>query len=84
MVSGVVEAETREGFLIEVLKRARRIGGYSGEALQKAKKLTIEASGDVEARREAGEREGRDLTVMFEREDTKRRLAAFGGRKVNI
>ena len=63
------------------MEKAKRIGVYSDEALQKARWLTMEALGNVKARRGAGKR---DLTAMFEREDTKRRLAGFGRGKAKI
>jgi hypothetical protein len=77
----VVEAESVDGFLSAVLHKAKRIGTYSGEALRMSKQLTMDAADDVEARRLAGERERRDISIRFAAEDTKAKLAAFGGAK---
>jgi peroxisomal 3,2-trans-enoyl-CoA isomerase len=79
LITGVVEAETIDGFLEIVLEKAKRIGTFSGEALRMAKQLTMDAADDLEARRMAGERERRDILIRFAAEDTKERLAAFGG-----
>lgn len=74
-----------EDFLDEVKGRARRIGGFSGEALGMAKRLIARGEGDAAARkREAGEGERMDLVVRFGREDTKKRLAAFGKDKAKM
>lgn len=81
LITGVVDAENVDGFLAKVLEKARIMGTYSGEALRMAKQLIIDSADDVEARRRAGERERRDIMVRFAAEDTKERLAAFGGRK---
>lgn len=81
LITGVVDAETPDAFLRIVLEKVKRIGTFSGAALQMAKKLTADAADDVEARRKAGERERRDILAMFSQEDTKMRLAAFGGSK---
>jgi peroxisomal 3,2-trans-enoyl-CoA isomerase len=81
LITGVVEAGSVVSFLTTVLEKAKRIGMYSGEALQMAKKLTADAADDVEARRQAGERERRDILIRFAAEDTKERTAAFGGAK---
>ncbi|KAH7085475.1 ClpP/crotonase-like domain-containing protein [Paraphoma chrysanthemicola] len=81
LVTGVVEADTADAFLGEVLEKAKRIGTFSGEALKMAKQLTVDAADDLEARRRAGERERRDILIRFAAEDTKERLAAFGGGK---
>ena len=79
LITGVVEADTPDAFLGMVLEKAKRIGTFSEEVLQMAKRLTTDAAGDLEARRRAGERERRDILTIFSREDTKARLAAFGG-----
>jgi peroxisomal 3,2-trans-enoyl-CoA isomerase len=81
LITGVVEADSVDGFLAKVLKTAKRIGAYSGEALRMAKRLTKDAADDVEAKRQAGERERRDILIRFASEDTKERLAAFRGAK---
>jgi peroxisomal 3,2-trans-enoyl-CoA isomerase len=81
LITGIVEAETLDSFLGIVLEKAKRIGTFSGEALRMAKQLTMDAADDLEARRNAGERERRDILIRFAAEDTKERLAAFGGGK---
>jgi peroxisomal 3,2-trans-enoyl-CoA isomerase len=81
LVTGVVKADTVDGFLEIVLEKAKRIGTFSGEALKMAKQLTMDAADDIEARRMASERERRDILIRFAAEDTKERLAAFGGGK---
>jgi peroxisomal 3,2-trans-enoyl-CoA isomerase len=81
LITAVVEAASVDGFLAKVLAKAKRIGAYSGEALRMAKRLTMDAANDAEAKRQAGERERRDILIRFASEDTKERLAAFGGTK---
>jgi enoyl-CoA hydratase/carnithine racemase len=81
LITGVVEADTVDAFLGKVLEKAKRVGTFSGEALRMAKQLTIDAADDLEARRQAGERERRDILIRFAAEDTKERMAAFGGAK---
>lgn len=81
LITGVVEADAPDMFLAKVLEKAKRIGMFSGEALQMAKRLTMDAADDLEARRQAAERERRDILIRFSREDTKERLAAFSGSK---
>jgi peroxisomal 3,2-trans-enoyl-CoA isomerase len=81
LITGIVEAESVDVFLNVVLDKAKTMGTYSGEALQMAKRLTMDAADDVEARRRAGERERRDILIRFAAPDTKERLAAFGGGK---
>jgi peroxisomal 3,2-trans-enoyl-CoA isomerase len=81
LVTGVVETNTTDAFLAKIVDKAKRVGTFSGEALQMAKKLTMDAADDVEARKRAGERERRDILIRFQAEDTKQRLAAFGGGK---
>lgn len=81
LVTGVVEAETTDAFLAKILEKAKNVGTFSGEALQMAKKLTSDAADDVEAKKRAGEREKRDILIRFQAEDTKQRMAAFGGGK---
>jgi enoyl-CoA hydratase/carnithine racemase len=78
LITGVVQAESPQAFLDKVVVKAKRIGEYNAEALQMAKRLTMDAMDDVEARRAAGERERRDILVRFSREETKQSLAAFG------
>ena len=46
-----------------------------------AKRLTMGAEDDIEARRLAGERERRVILIRVAAEDAKARLAAFGGSK---
>lgn len=70
LITGVVEAETVGNFLATVLEKAKRIGTYSGEALRMAKRLTTDAA-DVEVKKQAGERERRDILIRFIAEDTK-------------
>jgi peroxisomal 3,2-trans-enoyl-CoA isomerase len=82
LITGVVEADSVDGFLAKVLEKAKVIGTYNGEALQMSKRLTMDAADDAEAKRQAGERERRDILIRFAAEDTKERLAAFGGGKV--
>jgi peroxisomal 3,2-trans-enoyl-CoA isomerase len=81
LITGVVEAESVDVFLNAVLDKAKTMGTYSGEALQMAKRLTMDAADDAEARRRAGERERRDILIRFAAPDTKERLAAFDGNK---
>jgi peroxisomal 3,2-trans-enoyl-CoA isomerase len=79
LVTKVVDGSLDE-FEEKVKEIAARVGGYSGEALGMAKRLVREGAGDAEKKKEAGERERRDLVVRFSREDTKERLAAFGNK----
>jgi peroxisomal 3,2-trans-enoyl-CoA isomerase len=81
LITGVVETDNVDSFLVKVLEKAKNIGTYSGEALRMAKQLTMDAADDVEAKRRAGERERRDILIRFAAEDTKERIAAFGGGK---
>lgn len=81
LITGVVEADTPDLFLAKILEKAKHIGTFSGEALQKAKKLTMDNANDLEARKQAGERERKEILFMFDSEDTKRRLAGFGSNK---
>jgi peroxisomal 3,2-trans-enoyl-CoA isomerase len=81
LVTGVVEADSVDRFLLAVLDKAKKIGTYSGEALRMAKRLIMDAADEIEARRLAGERERRDTLIRFAADDTKARLAAFGGSK---
>jgi enoyl-CoA hydratase/carnithine racemase len=78
LITGVVEADTKELFLEKVVEKAKRIGGYSGEALRMAKGLIADAADDAEKKRKAGERERRDILVRFASEETKQLLAGFG------
>ena len=78
LITAVVQAPTPAEFLPQVVKKAERIGGYSAEALQMAKRLTMDAMDDLEARKAAGERERRDILIRFTRGETKQSLAAFG------
>ncbi|KAH7393945.1 ClpP/crotonase-like domain-containing protein [Phaeosphaeria sp. MPI-PUGE-AT-0046c] len=80
LITGVVEADSVAKFLTKVLQKAENIGTYSGEALQMSKQLIMDSADDIEARRCAGERERRDILIRFAAEDTKERLAAFGGK----
>jgi peroxisomal 3,2-trans-enoyl-CoA isomerase len=81
LITGVVETDSVDGFLVKVLEKAKNIGTYSGEALRMAKQLTMDAANDMEARKRAGERERRNILIRFAAEDTKERLAAFDGGK---
>lgn len=83
LITSAIKAESVEGFLEQVLDKARRIGEFSKEALVLAKGLVREAEGKgaVEARRRAGEKERDGVLRMFETEDTQRRLAGFGAGK---
>jgi peroxisomal 3,2-trans-enoyl-CoA isomerase len=81
LITGVVEAESVDTFLNKVLAKTKIMGTYSAEALQMAKRLTMDAVDDMEARRRAGERERRDILIRFAAPDTKEILAAFGGGK---
>ncbi|CAO2656232.1 Nn.00g050350.m01.CDS01 [Neocucurbitaria sp. VM-36] len=81
LVTGVEDAGTADAFLRIVLKKVKRIGTFSGEALRMAKRLTKDAADDLAARRKAGERGRKNILAIFSHEDTKMRLAAFGGEK---
>ena len=78
LVTAIVQAETVEEFLKKVVEKAKRIGEFSGEALQMAKRLTVDAVDDLEKRKAAGERERRDILIRFSREETQARLRSFG------
>ncbi|KAF2751832.1 ClpP/crotonase [Sporormia fimetaria CBS 119925] len=78
LITAVVEAGTPDEFLGKVVEKAKRIGGYSAEALQMCKRLTADAMNDSEARMKAGERERRDTLIRFSREETKQSLGVFG------
>jgi enoyl-CoA hydratase/carnithine racemase len=78
LITGVIQADSPQAFLSKVIEKAKRIGEYSSEALQMAKRLTMDAMDDMEARRAAGERERRDILIRFSREETKKSLSAFG------
>lgn len=80
LITGVVQAPTPDDFLALVVEKAKRIGGFSAEALQMTKRLTMDATDDLEARRKAGERERRDILIRFSREETKASMANFGGK----
>ncbi|KAF2470364.1 ClpP/crotonase [Lindgomyces ingoldianus] len=82
LITAVVDSPTTDDFLLEVVKKAKTIGRYSGEALQMAKRLMMDATEDFEARKAAGERERRDILVRFSREETKKNLAVFEGKDV--
>ncbi|KAF2738298.1 nicotinate-nucleotide diphosphorylase [Polyplosphaeria fusca] len=78
LITSVLHSDTAEMFLAKVVDKAKRIGGYSGEALRMAKRLTMDAADDLEKRRKAGEREQRDILIRFASEETKANLAKFG------
>jgi peroxisomal 3,2-trans-enoyl-CoA isomerase len=84
LITGLIEAESIDSFLATVLEKAKRIATYSGEALQMAKQLIVDAADDLEATRQAGERERRDILIRFAAEDTKERMAAFRGTKAKM
>lgn len=78
LITAVVEAGSPDAFLAKVVEKAKRIGTFSAEALQMAKRLIMDATDNLEARKKAGERERRDILIRFSREETKQSLAAFG------
>jgi len=82
LVTKVVDSTGVDEFQEAVKDIAKRIGGYSGEALQMAKRLVTKGMGGVEEKKKAGERERADLIVRFGREETKARLASFGKAKM--
>ena len=63
LITSVVQAPSPDEFLAQVIEKAKKIGGYSGEALKMAKRLTQDAVNDVEARKAAGLREKRDIRI---------------------
>jgi len=80
LITAVVQAPTTDDFLAKVVEKAKRIGGYSAEALQLAKKLIEDAADDADAKAEAGEREKRDLMTLASRPETQAILQSFGGK----
>lgn len=82
LVTKVVDSKGVDEFQEAVKDIAKRIGEYSGEALQMAKRLVTEGMGGAEERKKAGQRERADLVVRFGREETKVRLASFGKAKM--
>ena len=81
LITAVVQAPSIGDFLSLVIEKAKRIGGYSAEALKMGKKLVADAMDDVEARLRVGERERRDILIRFSRQETKASLKAFGAKK---
>lgn len=81
-VSGLVtqvlgdDGISNDGFLAQVIEKAKRIGTYSGQSLQMAK-ANINRPIPLAEQREAGIREGHDLKVRLNSDEAKAMVAAF-------
>lgn len=71
--------DSREDFVDEVAKIAKRVGAYNGQSLQMCKALVNRPTMLAE-QREAGMREGHDLKVRLNSPETKAMMASFANK----
>jgi len=71
--------DSREVFVEEVAKIAKKIGGFNGESLRMCKAL-VNRPITLAEQREAGMREGHDLKVRLNSPETKAMMASFANK----